>query len=337
MSRSLKINALYLIAEIGGNHEGSFEVAKEQCRLAIDSGADCVKFQLYSADGLVNSVESPERHAHFKRFELSREQHITLAEMCQKAGRDYLASIWESGMIGWVDGYLNSYKIGSGDLTALSMLREFAKRGKPIILSTGLSTLREVKWAVEEIRKANVIYNEEGMIILMQCTSMYPIPDSDANLAVIESLAEIPGVTVGYSDHTVGMEALVTSVALGARVLEFHFTDQREGREFRDHKVSLMVDEVKELRQRCEQVITLLGHQNKEPLEIETSNGHVVSFRRALYPCRDLPAGKIIEESDLISLRPCNGIGAQHLDAIIGLTLNQPVKRLQPLDMDMFL
>jgi N-acetylneuraminate synthase/N,N'-diacetyllegionaminate synthase len=336
MSSVFISNNLYLIAEIGGNHEGSFEAAQEQCRLAIESGADCIKFQVYSADGLVNSVQSPDRHAHFTRFELTREQHIALANMCREAGRDYLASIWEIGMVDSLDSYLKHYKIGSGDLTALPMLRQFAQKGKPIILSTGLSTLEEVKWAVNEIRKVNLLYNDPGMIVLLQCTSMYPIPDSDANLSVIQSLADIPNVIVGYSDHTVGIDALVTSVALGARVLEFHFTDQREGREFRDHKVSLMVDEVVDLRRRCEKVITLLGSSKKTPLEIEISTGHVISFRRALYPARNLEAGHVIVPEDLLCLRPCVGIGAEYYDQVVGLKLLRPVQMLEKLDLSFF-
>lgn len=329
-------NSLYLIAEVGGNHEGSFENAKRLCRLAIDSGADCVKFQLYTADGLVNPSLSGDRHAHFRRFELSREEHVSLAEMCLEAGVDYLASIWEPEMIDWVDPYLKYYKIGSGDLTALPLLREFARRGKPIILSTGLSTFAEVEWAVGEIRKANSRYNDDGMIILLQCTSMYPIEDSDANLSVIASLAKIPRVRVGYSDHTEGMDALVVAVAMGARVLEFHFTDDRRGREFRDHKVSLMPDEVKELRRRCMQVLAFQGHPKKCPLEVEKANGHVVSFRRGLYPAHDLAAGAVISLSDLIPLRPCEGIGAEYLDLVVGRKLLKPVQRFQKLDWDLF-
>lgn len=328
--------SIYLIAEIGGNHEGSFELAQKQCRLAIESGADCIKFQLYTADGLVNPSQSAERHAHFQRFELTRDQHIALAGMCREAGRDYLASVWAPEMIDWIDPYLRHYKIGSGDLTALPMLREFARRGKPIILSTGLSTFAEVEWAVREIRKENAAYHDLGMITLLQCTSMYPIPDIDANLSVIRTLARIPGVSVGYSDHTLGMEALVSSVALGARVLEFHFTDQREGRGFRDHKVSLMVDEVKELRRRCEQVLDFLGQEEKRPLEIEITNGHLISFRRALYPAHDLLAGTVITTQDLLCLRPCVGIGAEHFDAVVGRELQQSIKRLQVLDWGLF-
>ena len=326
----------YLIAEIGGNHEGSFEKAKEQCLLAIASGADCVKYQLYTAEGLVNPELSPVRHTHFKKFELSQQEHIELAEMCKSAGRDYLASVWELEMLEWIDPYLKHYKIGSGDLTAVPLLRAFATRGKPIMLSTGLATLAEVQFAVDVVREANHVYCEEGMLALLQCTAMYPIPDSDANLSVIKTLSEIPNVCVGYSDHTMGLDALVTSVAVGARILEFHFTDEREGREFRDHKVSLMVDEVKELRRRIDKTMEYLGHPEKHPLDIERSSGHVASFRRGIYPSEDLDEGRVIQPADLVCLRPNEGIGAAEYDKVVGRRLRVPVKKLQKLNWDLF-
>lgn len=325
----------YLIAEIGGNHEGSFEQARKQCALAIESGADCIKFQLYSADGLVNPLLSPDRHAHFRRFELTREQHVALAETCRAAGRDYLASVWEPDMLEWIDPYLRHYKIGSGDLTATPILRMHARRGKPIILSTGLATLAEVQKAVADIRAANLSYQAPGRIALLQCTSMYPNQDGDVNLAVLRTLADIPGVAVGYSDHTIGMEALVAAVAAGAQILEFHFTDRREGREFRDHKISLTVDEVRVLRKRVEQVVRFLGSPEKRPLESEIAAGHVGSFRRGLFPARDLPAGTVLGEDDLLCLRPAEGIRAEDYDRLLGRRLRVPARRLQKLDWTM--
>ena len=127
-----------LIAEIGGNHEGDFEYARHLCDLAIESGADYVKFQLYTGDSLVSPVESPERHEHFRRFELTPEQHLDLARRCRAGGVGYNASVWAPEMLEWIDDHLDFYKIGSGDLTAWPVLERFAERGKPMLLSTGL-------------------------------------------------------------------------------------------------------------------------------------------------------------------------------------------------------
>ncbi len=214
-----------MIAEIGGNHEGDFGVAKAMTEQAIGSGVDCVKFQIYRGDTLVSPVESPDRHKHFQRFELLPEQHVELAEMCHRAGVQYLSSVWDMDMLDLVDSYMEIYKVGSGDLTAWPILRELTRRGKPILLSTGLATLDEIIQTVDRIQQFDARYGEPEWLCLLQCTSMYPIPDSDAQLRVMDTLRQATGLSVGYSDHTVGSDAIRAAVAMGARVIEFHFTD----------------------------------------------------------------------------------------------------------------
>ena len=193
-----------LIAEIGGNHEGNFEYALKLTKLAIDSNVDFVKFQLYTGDTLVSKVESPQRNKHFKKFELSMEQYIQLAELCEANGVKFMASVWNPDYVSWIDKYNPIYKIGSGDLTAYPVLKEFAKLGKPIILSTGLSTIDDIAGAVEVIQKENEIYKNPNFLSILQCTSMYPIPYEDANLSVIQTLKDIFHLPIGYSDHTEG-------------------------------------------------------------------------------------------------------------------------------------
>ena len=148
----------YLIAEIGGNHQGSFEKAKEICELAINSGANCVKFQLYTAENLVNKTLAQDRFEHFQKFELTKDEHIYLAKRCLDSGVDYTASVWDLEMFEWIEPYLNFIKVGSGDLTAYNFLKEFSKTNKPIVLSTGLSFKKEVKDAIDFIRGCNPIY-----------------------------------------------------------------------------------------------------------------------------------------------------------------------------------
>ena len=327
---------LYFIAEIGGNHQGSYEKAIEICELAISSGADCIKFQLYKADSLVNPTISKERHTHFQKFELTKEQHISLAKMCIDSGVDYAASIWDLEMLEWIDPYTKFYKIGSGDLTSINFLKEFAKRGKPIVLSTGLSNIKEVYKIINYIRRFNPLYKEKGMIILMQCTSMYPIKDSDANLSVISEFGKIENIIPGYSDHTIGENALINSISWGARVIEFHFTDNKKNKSFRDHQVSLELNEVIELKKKCLQAQEMIGNPNKIPLEIELSNNHVKTFRRGIYPRISLEKGKRITEKDLICLRPCEGISAIHYDHILGKELLVSVDKFQVLEWEMF-
>lgn len=307
-----------LIAEIGGNHEGDFEVAKAMAESAISSGADCVKFQLYSGDTLVSPVESPERNKHFQKFELSREQHIHLAEICQTAGVTYLASVWDLEMLDWIDPYLDFYKIGSGDMTAWPIIEAFALKEKPILLSIGLSTMDEVLQTISFIQRVNPIYSNPNMLCILQCTSMYPIPDEDANLSVMDTLHSVTQLSVGYSDHTIGVEALKSATAMGADVLEFHFTDSREGKVFRDHQVSLISDEVKQLKQDIEKITTLRGDGFKVPQSSELENEHDISFRRGVYLSREVKAGDIIHTDDLVFLRPAHGTDARDMDLLVG-------------------
>jgi sialic acid synthase SpsE len=318
-----------LIAETGGNHEGDFEYAKRLTELAISSGADAVKFQLYQGATLVNALESPERHSHFKRFELQREQHLELAEMCKAAGVAYLASVWDLEMLEWIDPHLAVYKVGSGDLTAYPILRAFARRGKPMIVSTGLSTLDEVLSAVAFVQSVNDSYRRPDMLALLQCTSMYPIEDRDANLRVMDTLRQATQLAVGYSDHTRDRTALFVAAARGADVLEFHFTDDRTGKTFRDHQVSLTADEVRALCADLDQLKELLGDGVKRPLPSEIDTGHVTSFRRAVYCRHAIARGQLISADDLVVLRPNHGIDARQFDDLVGRRAARDLQALE--------
>jgi N-acetylneuraminate synthase/N,N'-diacetyllegionaminate synthase len=321
-----------LIAEIGGNHEGDFEYAKRLTQLAIDSGADYVKFQIYTGDGLVSRLESPDRNQHFKKFELSPAQHIELADLCRNQKVGYTASVWNFDALDWINPYMDFFKVGSGDLTAYSMLRELAKYQKPILISTGLASEQEVVEAVDFLRQQHEFYQKEDSIAILQCTSMYPIKNSDANLSVMTRFKEILNCSVGYSDHTEGSYAMEVAVAMGAEILEFHFTDERKGKTFRDHKVSLTKDEVQGLIEKIKLIQTLQGSSEKMALPIEIDNGHLESFRRAIYPARDIKAGEIFNEDNLTVLRPAHGIDAREWDNIIGRSAKTDLLRHQKMN-----
>jgi len=307
-----------LIAEIGGNHEGNFEYAKKLTQLAIDTKVDFVKFQIYTGDTLVSKEESPDRNKHFKKFELTREQHIELASMVTEAGINYTSSVWDLEALKWIDEYIPIYKIGSGDLTAYPVLEVIAKIGKPIVISTGLATEEEVLDSINFIQSVNNVYKDADMLAILQCTSMYPINFSDANLAVMKRLKSLTGMTIGYSDHTEGSKALIYAAAMGAEVLEFHFTDSREGKEFRDHKVSLTPQEVTDLISELKEIEILSGNEFKRPLDIEISNGHVKSFRRGVYAKININKGDTFESSNLTVLRPNEGMDAREFSALLG-------------------
>lgn len=321
-----------LIAEIGGNHEGDFEYAKRLTKLAIDSDVDFVKFQIYTGDTLVSSVESPTRNAHFKKFELSREQHVYLASMVKDAGLRYTSSVWDESVFSWIDPFVSLYKIGSGDLTAYPLLKATAIIGKPIILSTGLSTEAEVLSSIAYIQSVNKLYKQADQLAVLQCTSMYPIPPRAANLRVMSRLKEMTGLTIGYSDHTEGNKALYYAYAMGAEVLEFHFTDTREGKQFRDHKVSLTPNEITTLIEEVALIREMKGTDQKKPESVEIENGHVESFRRAVYPLRDITCGEILTVENTTTLRPNHGIDAIHFEDVIGKRAKTNLSKHQKLD-----
>ena len=327
----------YIIAEVGGNHEGDFEYAKKLARLAAASGADAVKFQIYTGDTLVNPRMDPDRNKHFKRFELNREQFSELAAICEQNGVDFLASVWNPEAFEWAGPLMPLFKVGSGDLTAYDILARTARTGKPIILSTGLATLEEVVAAVNFIQSVDASYKTGQKLAVLQCSAMYPIPDSDANLNVMETLRKATGLPVGYSDHTIGDDAILAAVAMGAEIIEKHFTDTREGKEFRDHKVSLTQAEMQAFAATARRIRTLKGTSEKCPVPSEIEAGHVQSFRRAAYPNKDLRAGHVITEDDLVTLRPCVGLGADTFYDIVGKTLNENVTRHQSLSWDLFI
>jgi len=332
----MKIDNVFVIAEIGGNHEGDIIKARNLMHLAIDAGADSVKFQVYSGETLVNGSEDPDRVKHFDRFALTDEEYISLATECIALGADFSASIWNERQIDLLDPYLTFYKIGSGDLTAYPLLKAVTLKKKPIVLSTGLSNLEEIRHSVSYICGLDESYLDDGMLTILQCTSMYPIPDEDANLNVIRTLQKEFDCQIGYSDHTEGVSAVRHAVALGAKVIEVHFTDDRQGKEFRDHKVSFTPSELKSFKASTNEIVNLLGDGEKRPMRSEIESGHIVSFRRALYPSRDISSGEIIKESDLVALRPMHGVCASKIGDVVGRIARKDISKLSPLDFELF-
>ncbi len=325
-----------LIAEIGGNHEGNFEYAQKLTELAISTNVDYIKFQIYTGDTLVNPVVNPERNKHFKKFELTIDQYLELAQMVKNAGIGYTASIWSDTLLAPFIPYLDFVKIGSGDMTAYPLIEKIASYKKPIVISTGLATEAEVIDMVNFIQSLDPVYRQKEYLAVLQCTTMYPIKNSEANLNVIKRFKQLFDITVGYSDHTEGMDALKYAYAAGAEIMEFHFTDSREGKQFRDHKVSLTPEEVRILQQELLKIKELLGNETKKPLPTEIETGHIRSFRKAVYPAQDIPKGEIIGKEHLVILRPNEGIDARDYYKLIGKKTKVSLKKYQPLKFDFF-
>jgi len=324
-------NGPFLIAEIGGNHEGNFRYAQELIQLACESGVDAVKLQIYTGDSLVNSIEDKERNEHFKKFELKIEEYIELAKQCEKNNIMFSASVWDPSAFKWINPFISFYKVGSGDLTAYPIIEKIISYKKPILLSTGLSTIEEVEDTINYMQSKDSIYKTKNYLALLQCTSMYPIPAEDANLNVINDYKNRFNLLAGYSDHTIGSTALEIAVAMGADIIEFHFTDKREGKTFRDHQISFTKTEVIDLIKRINYINTLKGDGFKTPLKSELDSNHIITFRRGLYFNRDMKKGEIINNNDIVALRPNHGIDARNFKKIINKKLNQDVKKHQKL------
>ncbi len=323
---NLNRSNILFIAEIGGNHEGNFNYAKKLVKDAISTGVQVVKLQTYRASKLTNKLESPDRYKHFKKFELTISQHKYLAEMCIDNGVYYNSSIWDEEALIKLDRYLKFYKIGSGDLTAFPFLKKFLRRKKPIILSTGLSNFKEINQTVNFIKENN-FYKKKGNLALLQCTSCYPTYDNEVNLLAMKKLEKICPI-VGYSHHNKGDLAIKTAISLGARIIEFHYTDNRKGKTFRDHKISLTKNETISLIKDVRRINNFLKKDFKKPTTSEINSRHVISFRRGLYYKKNLKEGHIITENDLEVLRPNLSLDPRNFEKILGKKLNKSVKKL---------
>ncbi|WP_445492862.1 N-acetylneuraminate synthase family protein [Rhodopseudomonas sp. RCAM05734] len=321
-----KVNPVLFIAEIGGNHEGDFAYAQRLMQLGLESGADIIKFQIYSGDTLVSSLERPDLNKHFKRFELSAEQYIALAETCIAGGAMFMASVWNAAAIEWIDRYIPIHKVGSGDLTCTPLIRKLVQTGKPIILSTGLSSLEEIEATIRFVEKVDPAYISDRKLALLQCTSSYPCRDEDVHLLAMQTLKSTFGLPVGFSDHSIGTLAVEAAVAMGAEIIEKHFTDTREGKEFRDHKVSITRDELLDLMPRLRRIVILRGGATKHLTVAESDAAHQLSFRRAIYPLRDIAEGEIFSENNLTVLRPAHGLPANRFDEVVGKVAKRALK-----------
>ena len=328
----------FLIAEIGGNHEGDLARAVELTQLAASSGAHAVKFQAYRPDGIVNRMVNPERNRHFKKFALKPTEYVELAQTCHSLGIEFMASLWDHEYVELLDPYIRVHKVGSGDLTNKPLLEILAKKNKPLCIATAMATMAEVADMVSFIDDVNSDLRKSGRLCAMHCVAMYGEPlDRYANLGAIETLriALPSNVVVGYSDHTVGTTAIKVAVSMGARVIETHFTDDPK-REFRDHHLSKTQEDLVDFIRFCVQRKTMLGSGKKEPVsEIETKE-RIREFRRGVFLGRYMEAGEVISKDDLITLRPNVGIDAKDYNLVVGRRLCINKNALEPLSWNDF-
>jgi N,N'-diacetyllegionaminate synthase len=316
-----------IIAEAGVNHNGDFELAKKLIDVAAVAGADYVKFQTFNADRLVskiakkaeyqkNNIKDSDhtQYSMLKSLEMPKQWHYDLYLYAQKMGIKFLSTGFDEESIDFLQHLgIEFFKAPSGEITNLQYLRRLARTGKPIILSTGMATLDEIRAAISVFISEGVIKQN---ITVLHCNTEYPTPMSDVNLFAMNTIQRELGVSIGYSDHTLGIEVPIAAVALGASVIEKHFTLDRTmiGP---DHLASLEPKELKLMVEAIRNIeLAISGNGKKEPSKSEAKNIAIV--RKSLHYKTDLKKGQIVTSSDLVALRPGNGISPMEIETIIG-------------------
>ncbi len=316
-------NRVLVIAEIGNNHEGDMTLALEMVAAAAEAGADAVKMQIINPERLVNRSQV-ERIAQLSRFRLPSSVLAEMASLARTKGMLFIASAFDVQSLEQITSELAAIKIASGDLDFVPLLVKAATLDKPILLSTGMSTLEEVRTAVNTIADylpAGRSLNDT--LALLHCVSLYPAPLAEANLRAIETLREAFHLTIGYSDHTLGIEAAVASLALGARVIEKHFTLDKTRTTFRDHALSADPIDMRRLADVVHSFDAMLGTGEKIPSSAELQMAKAA--RRSIVAARDLPAGTRLALDDLDYVRPRSGLPPSAAGALIGRRLRVPL------------
>lgn len=314
----------FLIAEIGNNHEGDPTLAADLVDAAVAAGADAVKVQIIDPPRLVNRSQAA-RIAQLGRFALSRDTFLSLADRTRRGGAMFMASVFDCASLAAYAGDLDAIKIASGDLDFDPLLRIAAASGKPVVLSTGMADLPEILRAVEVFRAA---LPPERRIVdalaVLHCVSLYPTPLEQANLRAIPMLAAATGLVAGYSDHTLGTEAVAIALSLGARIIEKHFTLDKAQSDFRDHALSADPDEFARIAQLVRTFDAMLGSGLRAaPLPDAATRA---AARRSIVAARDLAAGTVLALADLDFVRPSEGVSPAHVDEFVGRRLRRPVK-----------
>ena len=310
---------VFVIAEIGNNHEGSISAAEEMIGRAAEAGVDAVKFQSIDPKQLVSSCET-QRLAQLARFQLSEDEYFGLADTAKREGVVFLSTPFYLKAVDFLNPLVPAFKIASGDNDFISLLRVVAGTQKPILLSTGMSDLVGIAKAIDTIESfwMEIGLAENPGIALLHCVSSYPTTASNANIGFLRELASL-GHVVGYSDHTIGSEAVSLAIALGARVIEKHFTLDKNFSDFRDHQISCDPQEMKAYCETIRLSEVLLGSGKKRLLKCEEAT-HAAA-RRSLVAARDLPAGHVLQWSDFAWLRPGGSTAPGMEDNLLGKKL----------------
>ncbi len=314
--------SVYIIAEAGVNHNGSFELACRLVDAAKEAGADCIKFQTFKAEKLVSKDAGKAAYQQemtgggsqqdmLRKLELSFDEFLRLKEYCEKKEIRFLSTPFDFESIRFLESLdMPFWKIPSGEVTNLPYLVALAKTGKPVILSTGMCTMKEIEAAIQVLKE-----NGTEDIRLLHCNTEYPTPFEDVNLNAMKTMREAFGCEVGYSDHTRGIEVPIAAAALGATVIEKHFTLDRT-MEGPDHKASLEPDELAAMVQGIRHIEKALGSGIKEPSPSEKKN--IAVARKSIVASRPIRQGEVFSEENLAVKRPGTGISPMKWNDVLG-------------------
>lgn len=354
------LNDVYIIAEAGVNHNGSVEIAKKLIEEAYKAGADAIKFQTYKTENLV-SFDSPKaeyqtnnlkqkeetQYEMLKRYELDYDSFLSLNSYCDELGIDFLSTPFDISSLEFLIKKTNmkKIKISSGDINNIPLLLNAAKSGKEIILSTGISTLGEIETALSVIAYGyieekesigsledvqEVYFSEPGQFVLkekvslLHCTSEYPAPFDEVNLNVLQTFKNCYGLNVGYSDHTEGIEIAIAAVALGAKIIEKHFTFDKEATG-PDHKASIGSIELEEMVKSIRHVSQAMGSSRKIPTKAELKNKRIV--RKSIVAAKKINNGERFTSDNITIKRPGTGRPPGDLWKIIGRKADRSYKK----------
>jgi len=330
-----------VIAEAGVNHNGQLPLAKQLVDIALDAGADAVKFQTFRATQLTSPSATKANYQKqttapgesqlemLRQLELSEDAFRELQNYCQSRGIIFLSTAFDERSVDFLAGlHVPAFKIPSGEITNSPLLEHVAAKGKPVILSTGMATLAEIDQAMRSLEESGA-----SQIALLHCVSEYPADVSTMNLRAMASLSHCFGVPVGLSDHSMGLEVPIAAVALGASIIEKHFTSDKS-LPGPDHSASLEPGELKMLVTAIRNVEVALGDGVKQPTPEELRNAAVV--RRSLVAAVDLQAGTSLERSMVAFKRPGTGISVHILPYLLGRRLRHGVEAGAMLELGMF-
>ena len=324
------MSSVIIIAEAGVNHNGSIENAKRLIELAAEAGVDYIKFQTFKATNLVSKKAEKAGYqkqnmkkdtdnsqlAMLQKLELSYDDHLLLMEHCKKHHIQFFSTAFDMDSVDLLNSFSpNIWKVPSGEITNLPYLEKIGSFNSKVILSTGMCTMQEIKDAMEVLIEKGT---DKRNITILHCNTEYPTPMADVNLKAMAEMELELDIKIGYSDHTEGIEVPIAAVALGAIVIEKHFTlsKQMEGP---DHKASLEPHELKQMVVAIRNIELALGNGHKTPSVSESKNIDIA--RKSIHLKTDLPAGHILQADDLIMKRPGDGISPMRMYEVIGKKL----------------